>query len=222
MKTLIKRSLAVWLVAAFVSVSAWAGDASAPQALVKQTADKVLKILNDNPGKAKNDPQFLYGLVDKVILPVVDFNAMSKLILGVNWRSATPQQRSDFQTAFQTLLVRTYTRSLAEYSGKTIRYLPSRPSSNPRFAQVDTEILQGSGKPNLPVTYRLIKTRSGDWKVYDIVIDGLSLVTNYRSTYQQKIATEGLEALIKEIQALNKKAAQGNSGHSGGSATAQK
>lgn len=172
-----------------------------PDELVRTTSDKVLEAIKQNREQLKTDPQLVYRIVDELVLPHFDFEAMSKLVLGANWRRATPAQRAAFTQEFRTLLVRTYAKSLAEYDEQGIRYLPLRPDADPNEATVRTEIQPKTG-PSIPVDYRLRKT--GDsWKVFDVSIDAVSLVTNYRTTFAQDVQRIGMDGLITQIKRRN-------------------
>jgi len=184
----------------------WGGivsaDTAAAEKLVRDNAQKVLQILSDNKDKVKEDPQFLYKLVNEVILPNVDFTAMSKLVLAKNWRSASEEQRNRFVEEFKGMLVRTYTNSLTDYAGNTeIVYLKSVDKKEGKYVTVYTEIVQ-SGKPNIPVDYSLRKTSEG-YKIYDVVIEGLSLVKNYRTSFSKQISETSLDALIEDMAQKN-------------------
>lgn len=178
---------------------AWAEIA--PDELVRVTSDKVLEAIKQNREQLKSDPKLVYKIVDELVLPHFDFEAMSKLVLGANWRRATPAQQAEFTREFRTLLVRTYAKSLAEYDEQGIRYLPMRPAADPNEAIVRTEILPKAG-PSIPVDYRLRKSGTS-WKVFDVSIDAVSLVTNYRTTFAQDIQRVGLDGLIQQLQRRN-------------------
>jgi phospholipid transport system substrate-binding protein len=184
----------------------WVGivtaDTAAAEKLVRENAQQVLQILSDNKDKVKDDPQFLYRLVNEVILPNVDFDAMSKLVLAKNWRSANDDQRKRFVEEFKGMLVRTYTNSLTDYAGNTeILYLKSVDKKEGKYVTVYTEIVQ-SGKPNIPVDYSLRQTSEG-YKIYDVVIEGLSLVKNYRTSFSKQISETSLDALIEDMAQKN-------------------
>ena len=125
---------------------------------------------------------------------------MSKLALGKNWRSATEDQQNRFVDAFKTMLIRTYSRSLTEYAGQEVIFLPYRPpAEGKRTVTVQTQIKQDSG-PLIPIDYSL-RIKDDIWKVYDIKIEGISLVTNYRNTFAADINQLGIEGLIKKLLA---------------------
>lgn len=125
---------------------------------------------------------------------------MSKLALGKNWRKANEDQQDRFVDAFKTMLIRTYSKSLTEYAGQEIKFLPYRqPEEGKRTVKVQTVISQDSG-PEIPIDYSL-RIKDDIWKVYDIKIDGISLVTNYRNTFAADINRVGIEGLIEQLLA---------------------
>lgn len=171
-----------------------------PDELIKSTSEKVLSTLEQNREKYKEQPDEINQLVNDIILPHLDFRAMSKLALGKNWRSATEDQQDRFVDAFKNMLIRTYSKSLTEYAGQEIVFLPYRPpAEGKRTVTVQTQIKQDSG-PVIPIDYSL-RIKDDIWKVYDIKIDGISLVTNYRNTFAADINQLGMEGLIKKLLA---------------------
>jgi len=170
--------------------------------LVKTTSDEVLAAIKENSEKIKSDPKVVNALVEKIVLPHIDFQAMSKLVLAVNWRKATPAQQASFTDEFRLLLVRTYSKSLGEYDGQKVTYFPMRVETDPKEALVRTEIQAKSGMP-IPVAYRLRKNEQGAWKIIDVVIDEVSLVTNYRNTFAQDVQRVGIDGLIKQLRQSN-------------------
>lgn len=171
----------------------------APLNLIKTTSDEVLAAIKANSEKIKTDPKVVNALVEKMVLPHVDFQAMSKSVLAVNWRRASAAQQAAFTDAFRELLVRTYSKSLGEYDGQKVTYFPMRPETDPNEALVRTEIQAKSGMP-IPVAYRLRKNEQGVWKIIDVVIDEVSLVNNYRNTFAQDVQKVGLDGLIKQLR----------------------
>lgn len=173
-----------------------------PDVLVRQTTQEVLSLLRDEGEQIKDDPQAIFQLIRKEVLPHFDFRLMSRLVLARHWRGASEAQRERFVEEFRQLLVRTYGSSLLKYSGQEVRYLPmqSSGSDDPRVT-VKTEILQSNG-PSIPLDYKLHRTDSG-WKVYDVTVDGASLVLNYRSQFSSEISREGLDGLIQRMAERN-------------------
>ena len=172
-----------------------------PDELVKRTAEDVLAIVkNDKDIQAGNQDK-LYSLAEEKILPNFNFDRVSRLVLGKNWTRATPEQKSAFQKEFKSLLLRTYSVALSKYKNQTIEYKPLRMAEGATNVTVKTAILQSGGQP-VVVDYSLEK-QADAWKVYDIVIEGVSLVTNYRSQFTQEIRQNGLDSLIKKLADKN-------------------
>lgn len=200
LKFLVSISL---LVSSFAFLGA-ANAEVAPDVLVKQTADEVLTIIkNDKEIQAGNQRQ-LYSVVEAKILPNFDFDRVCRMVLGKNWKTATPDQQASFQKEFRTLLLRTYASALGKYKNQVIEYKPLHTEPDGKNASVKTQILQPGG-PAVAVDYSLAKAENG-WKVYDIVIEGVSLVTNYRSQFSNEIRQNGIDSLNKKLSDKNKTA----------------
>lgn len=177
--------------------------AVSPQELVQRTAEEMLTKLRVEKQVIEQHPERIYELVNQIVLPHFDFERMSSWVLGKHWRAATPAQKERFMTEFRTLLVRTYAKSLSEYTDSKISYLPMRPSPQEDQVKVRTEVDQPGGFP-IPIDYEL--RRQGDqWKVIDVTIDGVSLVTNYRSTFASQIRQDGLDKLITVLAERNQR-----------------
>ncbi len=180
------------------------GAELAPDALVKQTADEVLTIIkNDKEIQAGNNRQ-LFAVVEAKILPNFDFDRVCRMVLGKNWKAATPEQQANFQKEFRSLLLRTYATALGKYKNQMIEYKPLHTEPDGKSAVVKTQIIQAGGPP-VAVDYNLIKLENG-WKVYDIVIESVSLVTNYRSQFGNEIRQNGIDSLNKKLAEKNKSA----------------
>ena len=172
-----------------------------PLELVRDTSSRMLAALKDNRAAIKKDSSLLYDLVSTIVLPYFDFERMSQWVLGKNWRTATPEQRTRFVEQFRNLLVRTYGTALSDYADEKIVYLPFAGDLSAPTVTVRTEIEQGGS--TIPISYSMY--RSGDgWKVYDVAISGVSLVTNYRSSFGNIIRDEGMDSLIAQLVEKNK------------------
>lgn len=191
-----------------VALGSAAGEEPPAQVLVRQTTDKVLAILEEQKAEIEKNPARVYDLVDDYVLPHFDFHKMSRRALGKHWRNATPEQRERFVQQFQTLLVRTYAIALAQYSDEKVGYLAPRERSNGSQISVRTQIIQ-SGGPAIPINYEMYR-KGDEWKVFDVAIDGVSLVINYRSTFSSEVRQKGLDALIERLREHNDKKAQGS------------
>ncbi|MCX7186444.1 MAG: ABC transporter substrate-binding protein [Methylophilales bacterium] len=195
-KFLVGISLCIFITSANAEVT--------PDVLVKQTADEVLTIIKNDKEIQAGNKQQLYALVEAKILPNFDFDRVCRMVLGKSWRSATPEQQAIFQKEFRSLLLRTYASALGKYKDQVIEYKPLRMEVDAKNASVKTQILQPGGQP-VAVDYDLIKSEHG-WKVYDIVIESVSLVTNYRSQFSNEIRLNGLDSLNKKLEEKNKSA----------------
>ncbi|HYN53247.1 MAG TPA: ABC transporter substrate-binding protein [Methylotenera sp.] len=173
-----------------------------PDALVKQTADEVLTIIKNDKAIQAGNQQQLYSVVEEKILPNFDFDRVCRMVLGKNWKTATPEQQVSFQKEFRSLLLRTYASALGKYKDQVIEYKPLRAEPDAKNVSVKTQILQPGGQP-VAVDYSLVKGANG-WKVYDIVIENVSLVTNYRSQFSNEIRQNGLDSLNKKLADKNK------------------
>lgn len=181
-----------------------AGETVAPQMIVKDATTQMLQAMKDNKAQLEADPNIIYGLVQGIIMSNFDFNKMSKLALGKNWRKANASQRVRFTEEFRLLLVRTYSIVMLEYTDKEIRFLPFRGDLKKKKAKVAVEILQAGG-PSIPMSFSMYLNKGNMWKVYDVKIDGISLVTNYRSTFATRIRNEGMDKLIDSLARRNEK-----------------
>ncbi len=179
--------------------------AEAPDELVKRTAEDVLAIVKADKDIQAGNQKKLFALTEEKILPNFNFDKVSRLVLGKNWTKATPEQKTDFQSEFKSLLLRTYATALSKYKNQTIEYAPLRMADGAANASVKTSILQPGGQP-IAVNYSLEKQADATWKVYDIVIEGVSLVTNYRGQFAQEIRQNGLDSLIRKLADKNKAA----------------
>lgn len=193
----------------FIALSLFGFSAAAfavegPDELVKRTAEDVLATVKSDKDIQAGNQAKIFALTEEKILPNFNFEKVSRLVLGINWTRATPEQKSAFQAEFRTLLIRTYASALAKYKNQTIEYKPFRLVSEKNVASVKTQIIQPGGQP-IAVDYTLEK-QADTWKVYDIVIEGVSLVTNYRGQFAQEIRQNGLDSLIKKLADKNQAA----------------
>lgn len=173
----------------------------APDALVKRTAKDVLAIVKSDRDIQAGNHAKIFALTEEKVLPNFNFVRVSRLVLGKNWTRATPEQRTNFQKEFRTLLLRTYATALSKYQDQTIEFLPLRMVDDAKTASVKTKIIQSGGQP-IAVDYSLAREEDA-WKVYDIVIEGVSLVTNYRGQFSQEVRKNGLDSLIVKLTNKN-------------------
>ena len=173
----------------------------APDELVKQTADDVLTIVKNDKDIQAGNQQKLFAVVEEKILPNFDFDRVCRMVLGKNWKSASPEQQALFQKEFRSLLLRTYATALGKYRDQVIEYRPMQTDASEKNVTVKTQIIQKGGQP-IAVDYSLVKGPAG-WKVYDITIESVSLVTNYRSQFSSEIRQHGLDSLNKKLADKN-------------------
>jgi phospholipid transport system substrate-binding protein len=171
----------------------------APDALVKNAVNDVLGVIKQN-----RDQSTLIDLAEKKVVAHFDFRQMTQLALGRSWSQATPAQQDALERAFRTLLVRTYTAALSQSSGETrVEVKPAVLKAGDVETVVRTLAYEPGRKP-VQIDYRM-RNASGGWKVYDVVVENLSLVTNYRSSFQSEVARSGIDGLIRTIEAKNQK-----------------
>lgn len=177
----------------------WATEVR-PDILVEETAQEVLKIIKRDKDTLSGDKEKILSLVKSKILPHFNFTRMTRLAMGKNWSKASPQQQQELEAAFRTLLVRTYYKALAVYSDHTIKVSPVKNMAGKTDTTVKTEVIPSNGQA-ISINYSMGKINNS-WKVYDITVAGISLVINYRGTFNSKIRSSGVKGLLK---ALNKK-----------------
>jgi phospholipid transport system substrate-binding protein len=196
---MIKKLFAV-LFAAFVMTSAQAQEA--PDGLIQQVTEEVLDVIRKDRDIQNGNTGKVIDLVEKKVLPHFNFSHMTALALGKEWRKANPQQQQQLTGEFKTLLVRTYSNALTGYKNQKIVYKPFKMNAGDTDVLVRTEVMQPGAKP-VQLDYSLEKLEGG-WKVYDVVVAGISLVTNYRDQFGQEIRNSGIDGLIASIAAKNK------------------
>lgn len=208
----------LWPLFGLAEASVDAGGAAAnPQQVVRETAERVLAEVSARKKELDADPSLIYPLVERTVVPHFDFERMTRAAMGRFWRAATPQQRDRVVAEFRELLVRTYATALLGYSGQKIEYPPLRAPEGATKVMVPTRI-SASGGPPIPINYRLRLGDDGQWRVYDVVIDNVSLVTNYRSSFARLIQEGaakaqdrakrmqvGIDNLIQSLSAKNDK-----------------
>ena len=187
----------------FVPMQAMSVEVESPLDLLQRTSDAVIKQLKDQKDSLKDSPELVYKIVDDYIVPHLDDVSMAKLALGKNWREANNEQKIEFVDQFRTLLIRTYSKSLQEFSDEKINFFPLKVDAGEEKVIVKSEVIQAGG-PKIPVSYRM-RLKDNAWKVYDINIDGVSLVTSYRGTFAQEMRKGGMTGLLKMLQDKNSK-----------------
>ena len=188
----------------FLMPSVVLAEVPVPQTLIKNSSDRMQKALKENKATIEKNPSFVYGLVDKILLPNFDFSKMSKLALGKNWRKASTAQRERFIGEFRLLLVRTYSIAMLEFTDGDIIFLPFRGDLAKKKVKVKMEIARPNG-PSIPMALSMYLSKQKKWMVYDVKIDGISLVTNYRSSFAKEIRNDGIDKLIDNLSTRNQK-----------------
>lgn len=173
-----------------------------PDALVKQVTEEVLEIVRKDKDIQNGNAKKAIDLVDAKVIPHFNFQHMTALAVGKDWRKASPQQQQQLTAEFKTLLVRTYSNALTGYKNQKVVYKPFRMNPGDTEVVVRTEVQQPGNQP-VQLDYSLEKLDAG-WKVYDVSVAGISLVTNYRDQFAHEVRNGGIDGLIKAIAAKNK------------------
>jgi phospholipid transport system substrate-binding protein len=206
-----------WLAAGVLAT--WLGlaqaDDPAGHQVIKQTVDQTIAELAKRQAEIAADPGLLYPLIQHTVVPAFDFERITRSAMGPFWRQATQSQREQLVQAFQTLLVRSYAQTLLLYPEPNIAYLPVRFSKDQRKMLAPTQVVDTQGQ-SIPINYRLHRHPERGWLIYDVVVEGISLITNYRSTFKSMIRqgagkardrstriAHGIEHLIQSLQAKN-------------------
>jgi len=195
------RRFILTLVALLAATAALAQEA--PDQLVKRTADEILAIVRQDKDLAAGNQQKVVQLAEQKVLPYFDFERMTRLAVGRGWQQASPEQRKALTEAFRTMLVRTYSTSLKQYRDQKIEVKPLQMKPGDTDVTVRTQVIQQGGPP-IPIDYEMEK-KDNAWKVYDVLVDGASLVTTYRGTFNEQIQKGGIDGLIKTLQERNQR-----------------
>jgi len=203
----VRRPVALLL---FVAATLFAGASlaqapEAPDALVKRVAQDVLATIRSDPAIQAGNQARIKDVIEAKLLPNFDFAHMAALAMGKNWRTASPEQQKRLTDEFRALLVRTYSGALNQYRNETIEYKPLRMNPGDSDVTVRTLVVRGSGSP-VQIDYSMEKKADG-WKCYDVVVAGVSLVTNYRDEFNEQIRAGGIDGLIKTLADRNRGAA---------------
>lgn len=178
---------------------------STAQEVVMTTSDRVIARLKSEQQRLANQPEKVYALIDEIVVPHFDFVRMAALVLGKNWRATDKDQKIQFVKEFRRLLVRTYSKALQNYTHEEIVYHPTRGDGSRGLVTVKTEVVRAEG-PAIPIDYRM-HNRDGGWKVFDVVVEGISLVSTHRSEFDSAIRQGGIEGLIADLKDRNDKRA---------------
>ena len=181
----------------------------APDVLVKKVTEEVLNIVRTDKELQNGNTKRAIELIEQKVLPHFNFQHMTALAVGKDWRKATPEQQQKLTQEFKVMLVRTYANALTGYKSQTIRYKAFKMNAGDSEVTVLTEVLQPGGQP-IHLDYSLEKLENG-WKVFDMVVGGISLVTNYREQFAQEVRSNGIDGLVKAISTKNRSLEAGKS-----------
>jgi len=193
---IVRHRLTTWVVAIIISLSAanpsQAGD---PTERIRFVVEQGIEILNDSKLQSKNGKHFYLDRLREIVFPLFDFPEMAKRSLGFHWRRLSPEERQEFVTLFTDLLERSYAGKIDLYDGETVIFTGEVVEDN--YARVDSKLVSKKGE-EFSVDYKLLRTND-DWRIYDVVVEHISLVNNYRSQFNRVIANSSYENLIKKI-----------------------
>ena len=196
------KSLFSLMLGVFLMCSSVFAQEDSPDALIKKVTEDVLTIVRQDKDIQNGNTKKAIELVEVKLLPNFNFMRMTALAMGKDWNKASPEQKKQLSDEFKTLLVRTYSNALTGYKDQTVRYKPTKMQAGDTDVVVKTEVVQAGAKP-IQLDYSMEKQAEG-WKVYDVIVAGVSLVTNYRDTFSQEVRANGVDGLIKMISAKNK------------------
>lgn len=179
-----------------------AAQNASPDTLIRNTVDEVVAVLKQDDGIREGNQDKVLGLIREKILPHFNFTRMTQLAMGKNWSLAGPEQKKSLVREFRTLLVRTYSNSLTNYRDEVIKVTPTSVSPQDTRATVKTQVIQGGGKQPVPIDYSM-ERKGNNWKVYDVTVAGVSLVTNYRGTFNNQVRDGGVDGLITALVEKN-------------------
>lgn len=200
MNLLTHTRIAALSLAALLALPALAQET--PDALVKRVSAETVQAIKSDPKLAAGDPARVREVIEKNLLPNFDFARMTTLAMGRNWRQASPEQQARLTSEFRTLLVRTYSNALTQYRDETIDVKPLRADAKATDVTVRSEVVR-PGRPPVQIDYSMTKTPEG-WKAYDVIVGGVSLVTNYRDEFNEQVKAGGVDGLIRTLAEKNR------------------
>jgi phospholipid transport system substrate-binding protein len=196
-----------------VAASVALAQAVAPDSMVKNLTDEVAAAIAKDKDIQAGDTAKAADLIEAKIVPHFNFTRMARLAMGRNWRTATPEQQKQIADEFKTLLVRTYSTALVNYKGQPINYKPLRAKPEDDEVTVKSDVKPSGGGQPVDIDYEMEKTPAG-WKIYDVKVGGVSLVTTYRDTFASEIRERGIDGLIKSLAAKNREPLAAKAGKS--------
>jgi phospholipid transport system substrate-binding protein len=198
MKKIIQLNIFIGLV---LSLSLVQASVDSAEQIVRSTTDQIFSRMHNERDALESNPKVIYDLINEIIMPNFDFISMSKWVLGKNWGNASNAQQDRFVEEFREMLVRTYAKTLLEFSEDSIDYLPAKNKPDSKLKLVKT-IINRQGSANVPIDYRMYK-KDNNWKVVDVVINSVSLVSTYRGSFESEIKKNGFDELIIKLTAKN-------------------
>ena len=190
-----------------LAMSATVSAGLPPDQLIRTTSEQVLSIVRADPDIAAGNTSKVIDIVEAKVLAHFDFERMTRLAVGKNWRNASAPQRQSLTSAFRTLLVRTYAVALAQFRDREVDYQPLETVPSGRDVVVHTTVDTPQGKP-IKMDYRMGAVGE-EWKVYDVLVDGVSLVINYRSMFDSTVEQNGIDGLVSLLEEKNSAARNG-------------
>ncbi|WED43903.1 MlaC/ttg2D family ABC transporter substrate-binding protein [Legionella cardiaca] len=193
MRTIKSLALVVTL-----SLSQFLWAQTSPLPMLESTANQIIATLKENKSSLKQNPQIIHQAVKRYLLPNVDVSGMSRSVLGRQaWNKASASERQQFSYEFTQLVIRTYATPLAEYTDEKIKFLPIRGSLDGRFLRVNSVIIRSNGQ-NIPLSYSLV-SKNGTWKIYDLSVEGVSLLQSFRSQFADALRNSSMQQIIKQL-----------------------
>ena len=190
-----------FLATLMLALHVWAQQDLAPDQLVQKITDDVIAAVKSDKQLAAGDRQKAVKLAEEKVLPYIDFEHSTRLAVGRAWAQASPEQKKKLVSEFRNMLVRTYSNAVEAYTGQTLKVLPSRGKQDPEETVVRAQFIRAGGQP-LPIDFAMRKTDQG-WKVFDITVEGVSLVLTYRAEFENITRISGVDGLLKRLAEKN-------------------
>ncbi|MEE9325681.1 MAG: ABC transporter substrate-binding protein [Cocleimonas sp.] len=207
LKNILSNKASLWVLAVFLlfptmEAMAKTSDVLAAEKRVLNITNSITRLLEQNKQQYRNSPTQLNAMIRREVLPFIDFNSMAKLTLGKHWRTANPQQRTRFINAYREMLVRSYAKTMLEYTGANVVAGRSVANKKPGYVLVRTVVKPKAGA-SITANYS-VRKNSGDWKAYNVEIAGINLITNFRTNFTREASAKGLNALITRLEKTGK------------------
>ncbi len=199
----LRKTVVFGIFMAFMSLFQTAVAQEDPVSVINNTSEQLFTTLKKDHALLKKDPSKVYGIVEQILVPRFDFGTISQWVMGRSWRDATPAQRTEFTDQFKRLLINTYAGVLLDYSDETLKVLPLPPNAaKGDEVTVRSEIIS-KDRPPVAINYSMIKS-GNRWMVYDVSVEGVSIVANYRSEIRELVSRNGIDGMINTLKRKNK------------------